>query len=234
MQVETTDGLVKIRSVMEEAISHGGLHAAKGSLLWDYYRELELATYQIMKASNPSVASAQEDRLVHLYNRQLSVPLLYMNQVWVEYEELATLLNREVEGFVKTSYEKAIGHLAKISPLEETLSACIGNEEKAAVYKQYLNIEVNEIKEPVRIEALYERIVAELPLYEVFWADYCRFVDTQFRTSDKSMALFSRAVRNCPWSSKIWTEYMFVAEKYGKDHAFLSGKLQINPKENFF
>lgn len=73
-----TEGLKKIRAVMEEAIRHGGLHLVKGALLWDSYRDFELAIYQTTKGSDAAESTSQAQRITQLFNRQLSVPLLDM------------------------------------------------------------------------------------------------------------------------------------------------------------
>lgn len=73
MGVAGAEGLKKIRSVMEEAIRHGGLHVVKGALLWDSYRDFEMAMYQ-----TTTDKAAQSQLITQLFQRQLSVPLLDM------------------------------------------------------------------------------------------------------------------------------------------------------------
>lgn len=133
-----------------------------------------------------------------------------------------------MEPHVKASYEKAQGYLEKMTPLEESLLVTADTNAKAAIYRSYLDLEVNEIKDPARIQALYERIVAEMPLVETFWIDYCHFVDRQFKTADTSFSLFQRAVRNCSWNSTLWADYIFAAERYEKEHGFISGTFYLN------
>lgn len=72
-----SEGFKNIRKVMEEAIRHGGLHFAKGALLWDSYRDFEMALYQTTKG-NQTENSSQAQIITQLFNRQLSVPLLDM------------------------------------------------------------------------------------------------------------------------------------------------------------
>lgn len=115
--------------------------------------------------------------------------------------------------------------MEKLAPLEDTLLIAVENSDKAAVYRTYLDIEINDFKDPARIQALYERIVAEMPLYDAFWIDYCTFVDRQFKSSETTFAIYLRAIRNCPWNGTLWADYIFAAERYEKDHGFISGKL---------
>lgn len=77
MEVAGVEGLKKIRSIMEEAIRHGGLHVAKGALLWDSYRDFEVAIFQTTKG-NDDESTVQAQLITQLFQRQLSVPLLDM------------------------------------------------------------------------------------------------------------------------------------------------------------
>jgi len=132
-------------------------------------------------------------------------------------------MKQEPEPHIKAAYEKAKSNLEKISQLEDTLVIAVENTDKAAVYRNYLDLEINDIKNPSRIQALYERIVTELPLFDTFWFDYCRFIDRQFKNVDATMTIFNRAIRNCPWNSSIWSDYIYACERYEKEHGFISG-----------
>lgn len=78
MGIGGNEGLKKIRIVMEEAIRHGGLHMVKGALLWDSYRDFEMAIYQTSKGGVAVETMSQSQHITQLFNRQLSVPLLDM------------------------------------------------------------------------------------------------------------------------------------------------------------
>lgn len=226
MDIGGAEALENIRTVMEEAIRHGGLHVVKGGLLWDSYRDFEMAIYQSTKAKTETENINQAKKITHLFNRQLSVPLLDMERTWKEYNDWLEILDQKVETHVKASYDKAKIQLEKISPLEDTLLIAVENDDKAAVYRTYLDLEINEIKDPSRIQALFERVVAEIPLYDAFWMDYCKYVDRQFKTAETTFAVFRRAVRNCPWNGPIWASYIFAAERYEKEDSFISGLVQ--------
>lgn len=76
MEIAGVDCLKKIRAVMEDAIRHGGLHVVKGALLWDSYRDFEMAMYQSTKGSD--VDQTAQTHITQLFQRQLSIPLLDM------------------------------------------------------------------------------------------------------------------------------------------------------------
>lgn len=223
METGGIEGLTNIRSVMEDAVRNGGLHAVKGSLLWDCYRDFELGVFQTVKDKTAEESLNQAKRVTQLYQRQLTIPLLNMESVWIEYEEWTKQLNQEVDINVKSSYEKAKSDLEKMVPFEDRLIEAKDNTEEAAIFPDYLQFEINEVKDPVRIQALYERIVAKLPLYESFWIGYYKFVNRQFKSAELTFSVLQRAVRNCTWSSSIWSDYIFQAEYYEKEPSFISG-----------
>ena len=66
--------------------------------------------------------------------------------------------------------------MEQLSPLEKTLFECSKNQdEKLAIYQKYVDIE-KEYEIPGRIQALHECIVAELPLHETLWTEYCKYL----------------------------------------------------------
>ena len=229
MEMDGLESLSKIRSVMEDAVRNGGLHAVKGSLLWDSYRDFELSVFKALKGSSQlselnEEALGQAKRLTQLYQRQLTIPLLNMESVWMEYEEWMKQFNQDIDAHVKAAYEKATQNLKTITPFEDQLSEAKDNSEEAPIFTRYLQSEINELKDPIRIQALYERVVAKLPLYEIFWMDYYKFVNRQFKNAELTFAVFQKAVRNCSWSSSIWSDYIFQSEYYEKEPGFISGK----------
>jgi hypothetical protein len=242
MDIGGVEALKKIRAVMEEAIRHGGLHVVKGALLWDSYRDFEMAIYQTTKGGSETEKTSQAQKITHLFNRQLSVPLLdmvnflnivdlffllksyFQERTWTEYNEWLQILDQKIEPHVKATYDKAKGQMEKIAPIEDTLIIAVENDHKVAAYRTYLDLEMNEFKDPARIQALFERIVAEMPLYDSFWNDYCKFVDHQFKAAETTFAIFKRAIRNCPWNGPIWSEYILAAERYKKEDGFIAGR----------
>jgi hypothetical protein len=242
MDIGGVEALKKIRAVMEEAIRHGGLHVVKGALLWDSYRDFEMAVYQTTKGESETEKTSQAQKITHLFNRQLSVPLLdmvnflnivdlffllksyFQERTWTEYNEWLQMLDQKIEPHVKATYDKAKGQMEKIAPIEDTLIIAVENDHKVAAYRTYLDLEMNEFKDPARIQALFERIVAEMPLYDSFWNDYCKFVDHQFKAAETTFAIFKRAIRNCPWNGPIWSEYILAAERYKKEDGFIAGR----------
>lgn len=145
-------------------------------------------------------------------------------RTWNEYNDWLSSNNLEVEEQVKSAYEKAKSQLDKLVPLEDTLLIAVSAEDKALVYRTYLDTEKNDFKDPIRIQALYERIVGDIPLYDAFWTAYCKYVDRELKAADTTMIIYQRATRNCPWRGSIWADYIYAAERYKKEAAFISSK----------
>lgn len=151
----------------------------------------------------------------------------FQERTWTEYNEWLQLQDKsEPEPHVKVTYEKAKANLDKLVPLEDTLLIAVESTDKAVVYRTYVDLETIDIKDPARIQALYERIVSEMPLDASFWTDYCHFVDRQFKSADAALAVLNRAVRNCSWSGTLWSDYIFAAQRYQKEHSFISGLVE--------
>ena len=77
-------GLATIRDTFERALTAVGIHAARGSMLWEAYREFECAVLAGLQPTPGSVADSetvkqidvQMKRIAKLFQRQLSVPLV--------------------------------------------------------------------------------------------------------------------------------------------------------------
>lgn len=73
------DGLETVRKTFEKAISVVGLDVANGTMVWEAYREFELAILAGLQPPQGSTPSsdfeAQMNRITKLFKRQLSVPL---------------------------------------------------------------------------------------------------------------------------------------------------------------
>lgn len=77
-------GVEAVRNNAERAISSIGLHVVKGFSTWEAYREFECAILSMLQPAPGAIASAesrkqseqQTARIITLFKRQLSIPLL--------------------------------------------------------------------------------------------------------------------------------------------------------------
>ena len=72
--IATEKGIENARNVCERAVNAVGIHVARGSLIWEVFREFENAILSIFKDSEKE--QEQRNRIDRLFKRQLALPLL--------------------------------------------------------------------------------------------------------------------------------------------------------------
>ncbi|XP_078586646.1 spliceosome associated factor 3, U4/U6 recycling protein-like isoform X1 [Branchiostoma floridae x Branchiostoma japonicum] len=210
------DGLEPVRAVCEKALTAGGLHVSKGTMLWDVYREFENAVLAGMQPDPGSICTgdqeekiqAQISRINSIFRRQLSVPLLGMDGTYLEYEEFQT---GPVDATVKQVYQKACEKLDKYKPFEESLTSATAP--RLQEYLAYIDYELAE-DEPTRIQCIFERALQENPLVVELWTKYTHYLDTKLRIPHIVLSAHERATRNCPWAATLWQDYLLALERH--------------------
>ncbi|XP_022096230.1 LOW QUALITY PROTEIN: squamous cell carcinoma antigen recognized by T-cells 3-like [Acanthaster planci] len=201
--IGTPEGIEKARSVFERAIAAVGLHVTRGSEVWEVYREFE----------NALLRNWQTERVSAIFRRQLSVPLMDMEDTYKEYE---SWLSEPVSENVRKAYEKAFAQLKKREPHEQQLLKA--EPPVFAVYQPYLEYERRE-GNPARIQCLYERALTDNCLQIELWKDYTKYLDSELKVKSVVLPVYARAVRNCPWSSELWIGYLVTMERYQEPHS---------------
>ncbi|XP_043924344.1 squamous cell carcinoma antigen recognized by T-cells 3 isoform X2 [Protopterus annectens] len=220
--IEKTGGIEKVRAVFERAVTSVGLHMTKGAAIWEAYREFENAVLSLQEQLSPDPSSeeaglqAQRQRINSLFLRQLSVPLLDMEGTYAEYEEWCGSL---VLASVKQLYNKTLQQLEKYRSYEDTL--LIAEPPKLSEYQAYIDFEMKE-GDPLRIQLIFERAIAENCLVPDLWSRYTQYLDRQLKIKDLVLAVHSRAVRNCPWTVGLWKRYLLALERHDADHQTVS------------
>uniref|UniRef100_A0A8D8YE21 Squamous cell carcinoma antigen recognized by T-cells 3 n=1 Tax=Cacopsylla melanoneura TaxID=428564 RepID=A0A8D8YE21_9HEMI len=220
-------GIDWVRGVLERSLTQGGIHASAGVILWETYREYENCMLMSIQASNPDplseVVLEQQRRVASLFKRQLSCPLLDMERTYAEFQTWLSGLNNEGNRVVDVKvvefgYKQALAKLAKILTFEETLM-CTESNSRLPTYKSYLSYEQNEKEggnNPSRVQVLYERAVADLPLTDTLWTAYIDYVSRMIHSEVPVMKVIDNALRNCPWIGRLWVQYLTEMERYGK------------------
>jgi hypothetical protein len=80
-------------------------------------------------------------------------------------------------------------------------------------------------------QTLYERAVTEHCLEAGLWEDYLAYLDFSLRIEAVSLPAYQRAVRNCPWSERIWSGYI---RTLGKRIFILKPTLRVVFLQRFF
>lgn len=77
--------ITETRKILENGLQAVGLHVHSGSLLWDTFREVELAHLSLIDTKSEAYVG-QINRIFELFRRQLSVPLMNMENTYEEYQ----------------------------------------------------------------------------------------------------------------------------------------------------
>jgi len=214
--IGSKDGIDKARKIHEKAITACGLHVSKGTLIWETYREFELAllSMTLSSGSDEIVKShtEQRQRVENLLKRQLRQPLLDMDKTLTEYKEF---VGDKIDQNVISAYHRAREKLKS----RESFEAKISHENPSLEdFKAYIDFEVKD-KDPARIQVLYERAVTPHCLESTLWDEYLTYLETNLKISTVSLPVYHRAIRNCPWALDIWCRYLRALERYESPHS---------------
>ncbi|CAK8690689.1 unnamed protein product [Clavelina lepadiformis] len=232
--VKEKDGIEKIRSIMERALSAVGLHVIQGSHLWEAYREIENAILMTLQPAPGSICTPeQNDQINHLverigtlFSRQLAVPLMNMESTMTEYIDwYKSSQDGEIPTSVQRSYEKALKILEEMKPLEEALESADDDTKKLEAYQACIAFE-KKSNDPARIQCIYERAIADNCLNSELWVQYLTYLVRTLKSSAIVVSVHDRSVRNCPWTSELWRMYLHALERHGAPHEKLESVLE--------
>ncbi|KAJ7387452.1 positive regulation of histone deubiquitination [Desmophyllum pertusum] len=218
--MEGQDSLQGVRATFEKAIIAAGLHVTEGSSIWEGYREFETdileSLEQMVTEENKETMmekiSSQKEKVMSIFKRQLGVPLLGMQATLREFEDW---LEDSVPDAVMIAYEKALAKLEECLPFEDTLGSA--QPPKTTEFKSYLAYELKK-GDPARIQCLYERAMNKNCLVGDMWTEYTSYLDSTLKITTVVLPIHERAVRNCPWVSLLWQNYLRALERNNQDH----------------
>ena len=204
----TADDVKKIREVFERALVSCGRNIARGSLVWEAYREFEAVCMTM------SGDTSQNQRIINVFKRQLGVPLLGMEETLNEYKKLT---HNSIEDSINNSFKKAKIMLDKRSVFESKLLN-IQDGKTLELYNEYIEFEKNE-KDPVMIQQLFERAISDHCLQAPLWTDYLLYLKENLNMPDVCLGVYKRAIRNVPWCKNIWCDYLRALERFKQPHS---------------
>ncbi|XP_023217913.1 squamous cell carcinoma antigen recognized by T-cells 3-like [Centruroides sculpturatus] len=181
----------------------------------------ERAVKDYMFPPSPDVVSSPEqqeqikqqtNRIMSIFHRQLSIPLLDMEKTYKEYKEW---IDGEIPPSVEQSYNKAKKKLFRLQEFEDSLIS--SESPHLQEYYNYIEFEEKE-KDPARVQCIYERAITDNCLVPDLWQKYTKYLDTQLRIDNIVLTAHERAVRNCPWSVTLWVNYILAMERHKQPH----------------
>ncbi|KAL4224155.1 Squamous cell carcinoma antigen recognized by T-cells 3 [Mactra antiquata] len=222
---KTDDRSKKLQAIFDSALTACGLHVTQGSLIWETYREYETAiSYSKLPKSLDSATekeieefSEHQKKIKSIFTRQLSVPLLNMEESLQEFEEWN---DGQVDNNIKHLYKKALIKLEKIKPFEDKLELAMSP--RLEEYKEYIKYEIKD-GDPARVQCLYERCIQENCLNSTVWLDYTKYLDHTLRVSSVSVDVYERSIRNCPWCVQLWQNYILTLERSEQSYEKVKG-----------
>lgn len=207
------------RKVFNRALHHIGYSVAHGSVFWQYYRLLESQALGTLSTCDDEKAKEPVKSIFNLFRRQLSIPLLKMEESYKEFEKWF----REIEhspGFdlnefkqdltiLKSDYGKALKSLEPLKVYEASLSA--SPFPHLEEYLKYIDFEMKS-DNLARTQCLFERAITDNCLNSELWLKYLKYCDSKLVVDKLLLPVYERAIRNCPWVADIWVQYMLALE----------------------
>ncbi|XP_011166941.2 squamous cell carcinoma antigen recognized by T-cells 3 isoform X2 [Solenopsis invicta] len=215
------EGVEKVRQLFEHALTVVGTHVTKGAIIWEAYREYENMIYisllPLEDDTDNTRKKPQLERIVSLFKRQLSNPLLDMDKTYEEYQSWCAKYGTEIEideKSISTCYKQGFAKLKSFLPYEEKLISAHGQSELLDAYKGYLlYIKQND---PDLVTILYERAITDLSLETSIWLDYITYLENESRLERVLNPIYQRASKNIPWCSTVWQKWIRSYECWDK------------------
>ncbi|KAL5475045.1 hypothetical protein EMCRGX_G027093 [Ephydatia muelleri] len=214
------EGMEFPRDIFEKAIIACGLHVSSAGLLWNAYREYEMAilsSLQEVQQNEPtdealkSQVEAQFQRVDKLYKRQLGVPLIGMEETFNTYQHFSDSVVAEES---MPAYVRAKKKLSTYINYENDLTSSPSLD----TYRSYIARAKSNKEDGTFVNTLYQRAVAHHCLNADLWKEYITFLTETFRQV-KLVHLrgLKQSVRNCPWVVEFWIGYVRAQERLGVD-----------------
>ncbi|KAG2248728.1 hypothetical protein Bca4012_087950 [Brassica carinata] len=219
----TPDGISKMRNLFERAIPAAGFHVTEGNRIWEGYREFEQGILDTIDKADLEERNKQIQWIRSIFHRHLSVPLKDLSSTLITYKawelEQGTDLDIGSDDLSKVSPQVAVANkkaqqmYSERAHLEENISKKdLSDTEKFQHFMSYIKFEQTS-GDPTRVQAIYERAVAEFPVSSDLWIDYTSYLDKTLKVGKAITHAYSRATRSCPWTRDLWTRYLLALER---------------------
>ncbi|AEE84882.1 RNA-binding domain superfamily [Arabidopsis suecica] len=218
-----SEGISKMRSLFERAIPAAGFHVTEGNRIWEGYREFEQGVLATIDEADIEERNKQIQRIRSIFHRHLSVPLENLSSTLIAYKtwELEQGIDLDIgsDDLSKVSHQVAVANkkaqqmYSERAHLEENISKQdLSDTEKFQEFMNYIKFEKTS-GDPTRVQAIYERAVAEYPVSSDLWIDYTVYLDKTLKVGKAITHAYSRATRSCPWTGDLWARYLLALER---------------------
>ncbi|KAJ2841377.1 Splicing factor, partial [Coemansia brasiliensis] len=189
--------------VLRRAIDATYTHYLQSQALWSQY--CDYIEQNIAQAANKDRNELIE-LLQAVFLERLAQPHTGLEDTFAMYSEFTTKYNEAHYEQQMVEANKMVSNTRAQCKLRDSFEDSLINSEGSwYAYAQYIDrLAKDKRTNPNEISMLYERALVYNCYIAEIWTEYISYLDGAF--DDKSIALKTahRAIRNCPWSGKLW------------------------------
>jgi len=227
----------EIQKLCQKAISMTKFDLTNSHIIWNIYKDFEL---QLLEENpNPEKIKMVEE----MFSERLKTPHFDIDETLNSYSNFQSTYNNEnyEKNLVAASKKvtKAKYHLKDRQKFEDKISE---DPNTIKNFYDYINYELNQkFLEVKQTRILFEKAISIHCLDPSLWEKYILFMVNKMNVKPVLLSICERAVRNCPWSGKLWIHYANIKKlnKCSNDEVLeiynraLSHQLILNDMNNY-
>ncbi|ORX65766.1 hypothetical protein BCR32DRAFT_250596 [Anaeromyces robustus] len=193
----------EIRKLCEKAINVTKFDLTNSHIIWNIYKDFELKLLE----ENPSPERVKA--INDMFLNRLKTPHYDIDQTLASYSNFQS-------NYDNANYEKnLIAASNKVSKVRYHLKDRQKFEDKIQEeptninnFYNYINYELNQkLIEVKQTKILFEKAISIHCLDSNLWNKYILFIINKMNVKSVLLSICERAIRNCPWSGKLWDYY---------------------------
>ncbi|ORX55911.1 hypothetical protein BCR36DRAFT_320539 [Piromyces finnis] len=193
----------EIQKLCQRALNLTKFDLANSHITWNIYKNFEL---QLLKV-NPSPEKIK--MIEEMFSERFKIPHFDIDETLNSYSNFQSNYNNE-------NYEKnLVSASKKVSKIKYQLKDRQKFEDKILEdpntiknFYDYINYELNQkFVEVNQTRMLFERAISIHCLDPSLWEKYILFIINKMNVKTVLFNICERAVKNCPWSGKLWIHY---------------------------
>ncbi|KAL6597647.1 hypothetical protein LY90DRAFT_677112 [Neocallimastix californiae] len=193
----------EIRKLCEKAINVTKFDLTNSHIIWNIYKDFELKILE----ENPSPENIK--KINEMFLDRLKTPHLDIDGTLNSYSNFQSNYDNE-------NYEKNLVAASKrVSKVKYHLKYRQKFEDKISEdpttlknFYDYINFELNQkLIEIKQTRILFEKAISIHCLDPNLWEKYIIFIINKMNVKQVLLSICERAIRNCPWSGKLWNHY---------------------------
>ncbi|KAJ2885001.1 Splicing factor, partial [Coemansia asiatica] len=209
-----------IFSILQDAVEAISHHFSEGQIMWIEYKEY--IEQMLLETSDNDQRESLLELLKSVYLQRLGQPHAQLESTFSMYSGFVTkFINQDYEQQMVEANKIVSGTRKACSKREDYEAELVKSESSWNTFRLYIDrLAKDKVTETKEINTLYERCLAIHCYSPEIWDEYLSFAvqpsaadDISAQNADVAGLLHviaSRAVRNCPWSGKIWAQLSYA------------------------